>query len=76
MDFYHSTLGLEEFDVWGLGFWVSDVLANFVPRNVEVGQELGLRQQGPLATPECWKGLPKVNLSFGAVVVKSHLRLQ
>ena len=27
------------------------------------------------ATPECWEGLPEVNFSLGAVVVKSLLRL-
>ena len=26
------------------------------------------------AVPECWKGLPNVNLSLGAVVVKSQNR--
>jgi len=30
----------------------------------------------PRTTPECWKGLPKDDLSLGAVVVKGHLRLR
>ena len=43
-----------------------------------VASQAGLlwgRRHAKPPTPECWKGLPKVHLSLGAVVVKSHHRL-
>ena len=37
--------------------------------------DLNFHTRSPGPTPECWKGLPKVSSSLGAVVVKSGDRV-
>jgi hypothetical protein len=61
--------------VEGLGFRVEGLGLKTRPA---VGDpDLFRKPSDPLlqSTPECWKGLPKVNFLLGSVVVKSHLRL-